>query len=323
LLLDEGIWLSFFSRNGVYKGRLQPPIERGGKLRLRLWERSRDHEFCLQFGRAVVRGKILGEKLLASAYAKNYLAETLGDGFVVLRDSLVRLDKVQEITELRGVEGAAARSYFEMFRRWNRSGMPFDGRVKRGAGDPINALLNLGYTLLTRELEGLIEAAGLDPTIGTKLLDSPPIHGLESSGQAGFAALGLLFGVALIGICIVILSATLCVGRLTVGSDKPAKSGLMRFTKNVSIIHQSIVDNVRGALVERFPLVVCDLIGRTYRHSAIDTLKEHSGACGEGGSCRYAIRKGWMLSIEENLSRRNAVKMKGRSLSNIWGFRRS
>jgi CRISPR-associated protein Cas1 len=27
-------------------------------------------------------------------------------------------------------------------------------------------LLNFGYTLLTRELEGLLEAAGLDPTVG-------------------------------------------------------------------------------------------------------------------------------------------------------------
>jgi len=37
---------------------------------------------------------------------------------------------------------------------------------KRGAGDPINALLNFGYTIVTRELEGLIEGAGLDPAVG-------------------------------------------------------------------------------------------------------------------------------------------------------------
>src|SRR5438876_596060 len=53
-LLEEGVWLSFFSRSGFYKGRLQPPIERGGNLRLRQWERSRDADFCLSFARAVV-----------------------------------------------------------------------------------------------------------------------------------------------------------------------------------------------------------------------------------------------------------------------------
>ena len=165
-LLDEGVWLSFFTRAGVYKGRLQPPVERGGKLRVRQWDRSRDAKFCLAFGRAVVRGKILGQKQMAAAYAKNYLAETLGEAHTILCKSLERVETVDTLEELRGVEGTSTRAYFDLFRRWNRTEMPFEGRHKRGATDPINALLNFGYTLLTRELEGFLEAAGLDPTIG-------------------------------------------------------------------------------------------------------------------------------------------------------------
>jgi len=165
-LLDEDVWLSFFSRGGTYKGRLQPPTERGGKLRVRQWERSRDPKYCLAFGRAVVRGKILGQKQVSATYAKNYLAETLGESHAALCRSLERIETVESLDELRGVEGNASRAYFDLFRRWNRSAMPFEGRHKRGATDPINALLNFGYTLLTRELEGLLEAAGLDPTIG-------------------------------------------------------------------------------------------------------------------------------------------------------------
>lgn len=165
-LLEEGVWLSFFSRNGIYKGRLQPPHERGGKLRLRQWERSRDTAFCLAFGRAVVRGKILSQRQVAATFAKNYLAETLGEGHRVLRDLLERLDKVAALDELRGVEGAASRAYFELFRRWNRSTFPFEGRIKHPATDPINALLSFAYSLVTRELEGLIESVGFDPVIG-------------------------------------------------------------------------------------------------------------------------------------------------------------
>jgi CRISPR-associated protein Cas1 len=165
-LLDEGVWLSFFTRGGAYKGRLQPPVERGGKLRVRQWERSRDPKFCLAFARAVVRGKILAQKQVAAVYAKNYLAETLGEAHSILCQSLERLETVETLDELRGVEGAASRAYFDLFRRCNRSEMPFEGRHKRGATDPINAMLNFGYTMLTRELEGFLEAAGLDPTIG-------------------------------------------------------------------------------------------------------------------------------------------------------------
>ena len=39
-------------------------------------------------------------------------------------------------------------------------------RIKRGATDPINSLLNFGYSLLTRELSGILESAGLDPEVG-------------------------------------------------------------------------------------------------------------------------------------------------------------
>jgi CRISP-associated protein Cas1 len=165
-LLEEGVWLSFFSRNGFYKGRLQPPAEHGGKLRQSQWERSRDAEFCLQFARSVVQGKILGQKLVAEAYAKNYLAETLSECHRTMTDSLQKLAGVKDLEEMLGVEGSATRAYFDRFRRWNRSEMPFEGREKRGTRNPVNGLLNFGYAVVMHELEGMIEAAGLDPAIG-------------------------------------------------------------------------------------------------------------------------------------------------------------
>jgi CRISPR-associated protein Cas1 len=165
-LLEEGVWVSFFSRNGTYRGRLQPPSERGGALRRRQWQRSADEAFCLQFAKAVVRGKILSQKRVAAAYAKNYLAETLGSGHEILRESLDRVEDASDVAQLRGIEGNATRAYFDLFRRWNRSSLPFDGRVKHPPTGPVNSLLSFGYVLLTREVEGLLEAAGLDPCVG-------------------------------------------------------------------------------------------------------------------------------------------------------------
>jgi CRISPR-associated protein Cas1 len=165
-LVAEGVWLTFFSRTGSYRGRLQPPCERGGRLRRRQWTRASDPAFCLDFARAVVRGKILAQQRVADAYAKNRAAESLGTGRTQLRASLARVGDAPDLAALRGIEGTATRAYFGLFGRWNGSELPFTGREKRGTADPINALLNLGYTMLTRELEGLIEGAGLDPTIG-------------------------------------------------------------------------------------------------------------------------------------------------------------
>jgi CRISPR-associated protein Cas1 len=165
-LLSEGVWVSFFSRNGTYRGRLQPPAERGGRLRRRQWTSAADPGFCLEFSKAVVRGKVLSARAVAAAYAKNRAAESLGTAHLRLRECLSQVDEVSDLAALRGIEGTAGRAYFDLFARWNSSDLPFDGREKRGTSNPVNALLNFGYTLLTRELEGLLEAAGLDPTVG-------------------------------------------------------------------------------------------------------------------------------------------------------------
>lgn len=77
-LLGQAIWLGFFTRAGGFQGRPQPPRECGGALRRRQWERSGDPVAALELGRAAVRGKILGQRLVAQAYANNHLAGTLG-----------------------------------------------------------------------------------------------------------------------------------------------------------------------------------------------------------------------------------------------------
>jgi CRISPR-associated protein Cas1 len=64
------------------------------------------------------------------------------------------------------VEGAAARQYFSLAMRFNKSEMSWPGRVKHPATDPLNALLSLTYTLLMNELAALLEGAGLDPYLG-------------------------------------------------------------------------------------------------------------------------------------------------------------
>lgn len=165
-LMEEGVWLSMFTRQGVYKGRIQPPAERGGHLRRLQWERSADRAFGLGFGKAVVRGKLLAAKAVAAAQAKNRLAESLGEGHRILRECLEQVESADSLERLRGIEGTGSRAYFDLFRRWNLSEFPFEGRDKRGAADPVNILLNFGYSLLARELDGLIESAGLDPAAG-------------------------------------------------------------------------------------------------------------------------------------------------------------
>ena len=70
---------------------------------------------------------------------------------------------------LRGIEGAAARQYFALWRTKaiiKNTDFTFPGRIKRPATDPINALLSFCYTLAHAELVTQIMIVGLDPYTG-------------------------------------------------------------------------------------------------------------------------------------------------------------
>ena len=78
--------------------------------------------------------------------------------------------EAQDLDTARGVEGAAAALYFSQFPTmisgcsWAR--FTFDGRNRRPPRDPINAMLSLGYSILSKEAAGVCYAVGLDPFLG-------------------------------------------------------------------------------------------------------------------------------------------------------------
>lgn len=83
-----------------------------------------------------------------------------------MRNALTAAGATPDIAALDGVEGSAAREYFAALMEFNRSEMPWPGRKKHPATDPLNALLSLTYTLIMNEFTALLEGAGLDPYLG-------------------------------------------------------------------------------------------------------------------------------------------------------------
>jgi CRISPR-associated protein Cas1 len=82
-----------------------------------------------------------------------------------LRDSC---RKQLSLESLRGVEGAASSLYFSNFSTMLKDKMGFDFtfRNRRPPKDPVNALLSLGYSVLSKELTGIAYTVGLDPFLG-------------------------------------------------------------------------------------------------------------------------------------------------------------
>lgn len=102
----------------------------------------------------------------------------LADQLTGLRRDVVSYYDLKAETAL-GIEGAAARAYFEGLALAIPPALAFNGRNRRPPRDPFNALLSLGYTLLQHDAVRALVAVGLDPALG--FLHSPA-YGRDSLG---------------------------------------------------------------------------------------------------------------------------------------------
>ena len=165
MLLDSGIPLSFVNRTGKLRGRLTPPSPKNLPLRHAQYDRARDPDFCLAVGRAIVDGKLRNSRALA--YRIRRSRPQIAAGWLARIEQAVKaVAQADDLDTLRGIEGSAAKAYFQVLRGALRPEMTFEKRTRRPPRDPANSLLSLGYTLLTQNLMTACEVVGLDPYDG-------------------------------------------------------------------------------------------------------------------------------------------------------------
>lgn len=135
------------------------------ELRRSQYRCSEDAAFCLAAARVMVAGKIANGRLLLR---RHYRFRPGGkcpaeEALHTMQAHALRAD---DLEALRGVEGAAARAYFEAFAGLLPARWSFPGRRRQPASDPINALLSYGYAVLFQNLLTLVAERGLDPYLG-------------------------------------------------------------------------------------------------------------------------------------------------------------
>jgi len=166
LILEEGIDVSFLSIRGKFRGRLISSESKNIFLRIAQYERYLDDDFQLDFATSIVKAKITSEINLIKRYAKNYSNLDFSKELQELYMAVEKLKNMPSVPSIRGVEGYSSSIYFSAFRKMLREDFEFLGRDKRPPSDPINALLSLGYTLITNEIASILFALGFDLYIG-------------------------------------------------------------------------------------------------------------------------------------------------------------
>jgi len=169
LLVERGVDTVFLTLHGKYRARIAHALSGNVRLRLAQFARLTDAAQARQVARRIVRGKALNQAVLLERFGRRHGgSERLRRAAIGVRASAERALDAQSLDELRGCEGSAAAAYFRGFGELIRAdGFAFDGRNRRPPLDPVNALLSLGYTLLSNAVEAAVEIVGLDPYLGS------------------------------------------------------------------------------------------------------------------------------------------------------------
>ena len=133
--------------------------------------------FCLGLARRMIFGKVRNQRTMLMRLHLEPPAPIVAKLKTMANSAL----RAQSLEELLGIEGAAAHFYFGAFQGMLKTddppgdskGVPkaqlefsFSGRNRRPPTDPVNALLSLAYSLLTKDCTLAALAVGLDPYVG-------------------------------------------------------------------------------------------------------------------------------------------------------------
>ncbi len=176
-LCQNEVPIAYFSMGGWFYGVTHGLGVRNVYLRRDQFRLADDPEFCLRIASSLVSGKIRNQRTMLQ---RNHIEPPR----VALNQMKCMQDdaeKASALDQLLGIEGNAARVYFQNFAGMikaeeepfsgtdmNGPFRKFDflGRNRRPPRDPVNALLSLGYSVLAKDLTIACHAIGFDPYLG-------------------------------------------------------------------------------------------------------------------------------------------------------------
>lgn len=165
-LFEHGIELAILTRTGRIVGQITSPATKNIELRIEQFKKYWDDSFRTRLAKIIVRGKISNDLNLLRTFSYNHPDINLAAQMEGVQSALSTIDGAANINAVMGVEGNAARVYFGGFGKMILGEFTFEGRKRRPAPDPVNALLSFGYTLFFNEILSLLDGLGFDPYLG-------------------------------------------------------------------------------------------------------------------------------------------------------------
>ncbi len=127
----------------------------------------------IKLAKLFIEGKIHNQRVVLREWFKKLKASGKSDS--IIEDEILRLDEFQSklkdvnsIEEIMSIEAHAAKRYWISISRILPRELEFKGRITHAENsiDPFNCALNIGYSILKKEVWRAIFLAGLNPYLG-------------------------------------------------------------------------------------------------------------------------------------------------------------
>lgn len=170
-LCEAEIPVSYFSQGGWFYGTTSGLATKNVFLRQAQYKLAEEPWFCRRLAGSLIAGKIRNQRTQLLRNHEEPPARVLSE----MKAMAEAAEKGPALESLLGIEGNAARLYFGALQGLIKADTPedanqfqfdFNGRNRRPPRDPVNALLSLAYSMLTKDMSIACASVGFDPMLG-------------------------------------------------------------------------------------------------------------------------------------------------------------
>ena len=177
---EKGIGMAFCTPKGRFLARVCGENTGNVLLRREQYRIADDRRKSCLIARNMVFGKLFNSRWSVERTVRDHgmrvEREALSHASQGLQGLLRQVMDTEEPETLRGLEGAGAVTYFNVFDEMilnRKADFFFSGRNRRPPLDRVNAMLSFAYSLLTHDCASALESVGLDAYVGFLHTDRP------------------------------------------------------------------------------------------------------------------------------------------------------
>ena len=165
-LLANGTDISYFTYGGKYIGHTVSERSKNIFLRFAQYELYNNKDKRLALAKIIVENKIANQINVIKNFHWERESYDYKKDVMQLEAVKKTLDSKNTNNEVMGVEGLCSNIYFQCFRHMLKCNFSFEKRNRRPPRDPVNAILSLAYTFLTKDMCTIIEGESFEAYLG-------------------------------------------------------------------------------------------------------------------------------------------------------------